>query len=407
MAAKMETTRSPGIYKRGSRYVVVYRVNGKQHKESARTFEEARRLKAARTTDRDRGEFFEASQETFEAFASEWIERYQGRGRGFREATRRNYRADLKRAYRFFGSKRLCNLNPRDFSNYVAWLMDEREQGQALSDATIRNALKPVRAALDMAVAEGLIRTNPAARVILPHREKVTDADDDSDEGDARVLSVEQLTTFLAIVHPKHRLMCELIATTGLRISEAIGLEWRHVELDTNPRLKVRLQWSCDSQERLPLKTRYSKRDIPLSPAVAARLRAHKVAADDPSPGGIVFPTGVGTHLRRSNLSRRVLKPAAEEVGAPWASWHTLRHTCASLLFARGANAVQVQRWLGHHSAAFTLQRYVHLLPGELGEALDLSAEAARRGQQVATLATQATETDVDAEVSDLLELAA
>ena len=38
-----------------------------------------------------------------------------------------------------------------------------------------------------------------------------------------------------------------------------------------------------------------------------------------------------------------------------WIGFHTFRHTCATMLFAEGRNAVQVQRWLGHHSAAFTL----------------------------------------------------
>ncbi len=42
------------------------------------------------------------------------------------------------------------------------------------------------------------------------------------------------------------------------------------------------------------------------------------------------------------------------------------------MLFAEGRNTVQVQRWLGHHSAAFTLARYVHLLDGDLGEPLSI-----------------------------------
>ena len=46
-----------------------------------------------------------------------------------------------------------------------------------------------------------------------------------------------------------------------------------------------------------------------------------------------------------------------------------MRHTCASLLFQRGLNAKQVQRWLGHHSASFTLDTYVHLLEDELPDA--------------------------------------
>jgi integrase len=62
----------------------------------------------------------------------------------------------------------------------------------------------------------------------------------------------------------------------------------------------------------------------------------------------------------------------------PWVGFHTFRHTCASLLFAQGRNAVQVQRWLGHHSAAFTLATYVHLLDGDLGEPLTLSVAPIR-----------------------------
>ena len=72
-----------------------------------------------------------------------------------------------------------------------------------------------------------------------------------------------------------------------------------------------------------------------------------------------------------------MLRPIAEEAGAPWAGFHAFRHTCASMLFERGANAKQVQKWLGHHSAAFTLSKYIHLLGDELGEPLALEVELA------------------------------
>ncbi len=71
-----------------------------------------------------------------------------------------------------------------------------------------------------------------------------------------------------------------------------------------------------------------------------------------------------------NNVFRRVLQPAREAADLPWVGFHAFRHTCASILFAEGRNAVQVQRWLGHHSAAFTLATYVHLLDGDLGEPL-------------------------------------
>jgi len=64
-----------------------------------------------------------------------------------------------------------------------------------------------------------------------------------------------------------------------------------------------------------------------------------------------------------------VLKPAAERAGVPWIGFHTFRHTAASLLFAGGKNVKQVQEWLGHHDAAFTLKTYVHLMDEGLGEA--------------------------------------
>jgi integrase len=84
-----------------------------------------------------------------------------------------------------------------------------------------------------------------------------------------------------------------------------------------------------------------------------------------------MFQSATGGRLDRSNVLRRVIKPAAEEADVAFAGWHTLRHSCASILFSQGRNAVQVQRWLGHHSPAFTLSVYVHLLDGDLGDALD------------------------------------
>jgi hypothetical protein len=61
----------------------------------------------------------------------------------------------------------------------------------------------------------------------------------------------------------------------------------------------------------------------------------------------------------------RALDPAVKAAGLEDVTFHTLRHTAASAWFARGASLVQVQRLLGHHSPAFTLATYVHLLGGD------------------------------------------
>ena len=89
-----------------------------------------------------------------------------------------------------------------------------------------------------------------------------------------------------------------------------------------------------------------------------------------------MFPAGNGAALSQSNLYRDALKAPREEANLAWVGFHTFRHTCASMLFAEGRNAVQVQRWLGHHSPAFTLSVYVHLLDGDLGEPLSLPGPA-------------------------------
>jgi integrase len=83
----------------------------------------------------------------------------------------------------------------------------------------------------------------------------------------------------------------------------------------------------------------------------------------------LVFPSATGTPIDSANLYRRVFVPAAKAAGVPWATFHTLRHTCATTLFRHGLNAKQVQGWLGHHAASFTMDTYVHLLADDLPDA--------------------------------------
>src|SRR5206468_767673 len=149
---------------------------------------------------------------------------------------------------------------------------------------------------------------------------------------------------------------------------------WRHLQLDgSTPHVKVRRAYVRGNVQ--PPKTRYGRRQVPLHADLVSQLRARRRETEWPGDDDLVFPSLAGGHLQGSNLRRRALAPVAEEIGAPWASFHTFRHTAASLLFERGANAKQVQRWLGHHSAAFTLARYVHLLADDPGAPLDLQVE--------------------------------
>jgi len=60
--------------------------------------------------------------------------------------------------------------------------------------------------------------------------------------------------------------------------------------------------------------------------------------------------------------------PGAGPPGGESPGFHAFRHTCATILFRQGWNAVQVQRWLGHHKPSFTLDTYVHLLDEDVPE---------------------------------------
>jgi len=179
MPAPLVKTKTPGIYKRGSRYAVQFRgIDGKQRQESAPTYDAARLLKAKRETDAREGVDRPQARLSFASYALEWIDRYPGRGRrGFREQTRREYRRDLERyAIPFLDGqlrRTLVQITPRDIARFVGWLCNEQEQGEraardrraqlehkgryaeaeavvavpvCLADATVRRILAPVRA---------------------------------------------------------------------------------------------------------------------------------------------------------------------------------------------------------------------------------------------------------------------
>jgi integrase len=173
----------------------------------------------------------------------------------------------------------------------------------------------------------------------------------------------------------KWRPLFELLAATVLRISEAVGLRWSDLVLDgSTPHVQVRR--AIVRGAVVAPKSRHGARLIPLTVELADLLRAQRPdgAADDE----FVFPGRAGGVSDQGSLRRRVLVPAAARAGLSGVGFHTLRHTCASLLIESGMSPLRLQRWMGHHSPAFTLETYGHLLDGDLGPALDLRKELRR-----------------------------
>jgi integrase len=391
----MEKTQTPGVYRRGSRYVAIYRDNaGKQRSKSARTLKEAKAIRTAHSADVLRGEYRAPSRVRFEEYALAWVDGH----RGIRDTTRQDYKRSLEqRAIPFFGRVALTDIDRSSLKAYVRHLEGIRlKDGSPLSDASIENAVKPVRACLEEALDEELIRSNPARGLRLRRRDRPAG----EDAAPAKALTREQLAAFLEAVDPQFRLFFRTLAETGLRGSEIIGLQWRHVELDgTTPHVKVRRAIVRPSANRRgdaavnDPKTKHSRRDVPISFSLVDELRARRAATrfaglDDP-----VFASRTGTPLMARNVRRRHLDPTMQSIGVEDAGFHTFRHTAASMMFKRGRDPVQVQHFLGHSSAAFTMKVYVHLLGGEGAPPLDLSLEL---GQVAAEVAVKPTEVSGD-----------
>jgi integrase len=366
-------TKTPGVYRRGGAYVVVFRdASGRQRKRAAKTLAEARDLRAMVVADVARGEYRELSRVTFAQYAPQWIATYQGRtARGFREETRGEYRRDLgldddgtplvdkegkpRGAVAFFGRMRLSAIEPRDVKRYAAEL-----SATGLSPASVKLALAPVKAMFNDAVEEGLLRSNPAAGLRVAPRAAVVGEDDP--EGKVKALTRDELRRLLKEVPDDHRLLVELIAHTGVRISEAVALQWRDVDFEQR-RLHVRRR--LYRGDVAAPKSRAGRRSIRLSRGMSENLWELRRTARPPGETTPIFPSRAGTPFNPSNLFNNVLKPAARGAGVPWAGFHTLRHTAATLRFQAGWNVKQVQQLLGHHKASFTLDTYIHHLPDD------------------------------------------
>ncbi|MCB0828871.1 MAG: site-specific integrase [Solirubrobacterales bacterium] len=403
MAAKHERTRTPGIYRRGSRYVVAYRdPEGVQRRESTRTLDDARNLKRERERAVKAGSYQAPQRLLFGQYATEWIGEYQGQGqRGFKEATRDDYLRDLNRyIVPNLGHLPVSAIRPSHIRKLVKWLESEDEQGKLraeerrsaraasegvealslplevkptyLADATIKRILAPLRACLATARGDNLIGHNPADRIALSPRDEQhrIDTGTDTDELVVKALTTDELSLFLDCCPERWRLFFDVLAATGIRVSESFALRWRDLRLEgSDPVLKVRRAYVKGRFG--PPKSRAGRRDIPLPLTVTDDLKTLRQRTEGLGESGLVFPARNGAPLRQENVRRRALVPTAKLAGVGWIGFHTFRHTCATRLFAAGRNAVQVQRWLGHASPAFTLSVYTHLLDDDLGGALD------------------------------------
>jgi integrase len=163
-------------------------------------------------------------------------------------------------------------------------------------------------------------------------------------DGRGQALEIEQVTALVEATPEYWKALVALLATSGLRISEALGLRRRDLNL-TDGAATVR-QTVVEVEGRLIFttpKSKASRRTVKLIPSVASMLR-HQVLPLNPD--GLVFTQlGKAEPLARTWFNRRVLKPAALHAGISHSvSVHDLRHTPLAVGLPQHADEHRPQR---------------------------------------------------------------
>jgi len=222
------------------------------------------------------------------------------------------------------------------------------------------------------AVKEGAIIYNPIDRVLKQPTAVRKEMD---------TLSSTEVKALLDIDNEWTPLFT-LLTGTGLRIGEALGLQWTSVDMKQDVLSVAR---SLQYVPKLGFifgepKTETSRRIVPLSIEVVSALKTHQVrqALQRLSLGpnwkdqGLVFPNSWGSPMWPSTAQRaldRSLKAAGVDRHI---RIHDLRHTCATLMVEKGVNPKDVQDIMGHSTYATTMNIYVHTSPETLRDAVDI-----------------------------------
>lgn len=272
----------------------------------------------------------------------------------------------------YIGKIQVGRLLPSDLDRWQADLL-----AAEFSASTRKLALIILASAIDYAIRDNLVGVNvarQATRPTLPRKE-------------AAHYSADQLAALLAAADG-HRWRPLLVLLTGsaMRIGEALALQLEDV---TETEIRVRGTLVRITGPGLVVhepKTENGRRDIPMSPAVAAAVSAQRTQRkrDKLAAGaswvdsGHLFTTEAGTPLDSDRVRRWFVKLVkAAGVGG---TLHTLRHTSVSAMLANGVPLTVASRIAGHSSVVITSDIYGHV--GE--ESARAAMEAAAKGLRLA-----------------------
>jgi integrase/recombinase XerD len=272
--------------------------------------------------------------------------------RGLADATLRAYRADLLDFAASRGASAGWDVSVETPVHYLSMLGSPgRGRRTALRPTTLRRRAASLRGFYRFCYAEGVIGTDLADRFDLPRQPRLL----------PEVLTVEEVDRLLEVRGDdtsegiRDRALLELLYASGLRISEAVGLDRDDIDLDE---ALVRVVGKGDRERQVPVgevAVAWVRRFVEeVRPAWLDRRQIES------RHGGPLFLSVRGDRLDRRR-AWEMLVAAAKSAGLnEGVSPHTLRHSFATHLLEGGADLRIVQELLGHASIN-TTQLYTHL----------------------------------------------
>ncbi len=245
------------------------------------------------------------------------------------------------------------------------------ELKKSYSYSTIKKAYECINACLKYAVKKHDLPYNVAESVTIPKSTQRSDCDIRFfTEGEIRLITQESVRCHNN-GNRVYRIGGEIITfllNTGLRIGEALALEWQNVDFKkqlvtvrsnvvyVKDRSESNRSYCCVKQPST--KTRNGSRIIPLN-SEAMRALISLRGLNDNTP--YVFATKNGKRITPRNIDR-TFRSILKRCGIACTGVHSLRHTFASRLFAKGVDVKTVSELLGHSDVGITYDTYIHLI---------------------------------------------
>jgi integrase len=245
-----------------------------------------------------------------------------------------------------FGRRPIASIRT---SEVQAWV-----SGLELAPSTVEVVYGKLAGVFRAAVEDRVIARSPCTRSVRLPR---------PDGGEVVPMSPAQLRAMIEAVGDRYSALVVLLAGSGLRPGEALGLTVDRVDwLRRTVRVDRQLVTVSGARPTFgPPKTPASVRTVPVPQAVLDALARH-LERYSPGPHGLIFTDSKRDPIRRNALGH-IWRRAALRAGVDGFTPHDLRHYAASVLIDQGASVKAVQRHLGHASAKTTLDEYAHLWP--------------------------------------------